>query len=310
MDTARLSHSDSTVAAAAAWPDLSAAESTLAEQSRHFAIVARAITYLRATAPQQPTLEQVAAAVHLSPFHLQRLFSDWAGVSPKRFLQYLTKEHAKRALAQSGDVLTVAAEVGLSSCSRLHDLMVSCEALTPGEIKAGGAGQTIVHGFGPSPFGPALVGWTGRGICHLAFCSGDEAVLLAELVGLWPRATLQRDDAQAAELLAKVFPATAPAAPLHLLLRGTNFQIKVWEALLRCPPGQVLSYGELARRAGMPRAPRAVGSALAANTIGFLIPCHRVIRDSGEVSHYRWGSERKLAMLGWEAAQACGGEAG
>jgi AraC family transcriptional regulator of adaptative response/methylated-DNA-[protein]-cysteine methyltransferase len=304
MDTAHLRHPVSPAAAAAAWPDSSTADTNLVEQSRHFAIVARAIAYLRATAPQQPTLDQLAAAVHLSPFHLQRLFSEWAGVSPKRFLQYLTKEHAKRELARAGDVLTVADRVGLSSGSRLHDLMISCEALTPGEIKAGGAGLKIVHGLAPSPFGPALVGWTGRGICHLAFCAGDEPALLAELAGLWPQATLQRDDAQAAELLAQVFPATAPAAPLHLLLRGTNFQIKVWEALLRCPPGRVLSYGELACGIGAPKAARAVGSALAANTIGFLIPCHRVIRDSGEVSHYRWGSERKLAMLGWEAALA------
>lgn len=309
MNATPLHHAVSPAAVASDLP-VTLPESTLAEQSRHFAVVARAIAYLRATAPQQPTLEQVAAAVHLSPFHLQRLFSEWAGVSPKRFLQYLTKEHAKRELARAGDVLTVAGRVGLSSGSRLHDLMISCEALTPGEIKAGGAGLSIGHGFAPSPFGPALVGWTGRGICHLAFGADDEPALLAELAGLWPRATLRRDDGQATELLARVFPGPAPAAPLHLLLRGTNFQIKVWEALLRCPPGRLLSYGELARQAGVPQAARAVGSALAANTIGFLIPCHRVIRDSGEVSHYRWGSERKLAMLGWEAAQAGRSEAG
>lgn len=290
-------------------PDPEGSGTTLAAQSRHYATVARAIAYLRATARQQPTLEQLAAAVHLSPFHLQRLFSEWAGVSPKRFLQYLTKEHARRELARAADVLTVAAEVGLSSGSRLHDLMISCEALTPGEIKSGGAGLSIGHGFAPSPFGPALVAWSGRGICHLAFCSGDEPARQAELAGLWPQATLRRDDAEAAAVLARVFPAGTAAAPLHLLLRGTNFQIKVWEALLRCPPGRVLSYGELACRIGAPKAARAVGSALAANTIGFLIPCHRVIRDSGEVSHYRWGSERKLAMLGWEAALAECGEA-
>ncbi|HEX6734516.1 MAG TPA: methylated-DNA--[protein]-cysteine S-methyltransferase [Azonexus sp.] len=276
--------------------------------SRHYAVVARAIAYLRATAPQQPTLEQVAAAVQLSPFHLQRLFSEWAGVSPKRFLQYLTKEHAKRELTHAGDLLAVADRVGLSGGGRLHDLMISCEALTPGEIKAGGQGVRIACGFGPSPFGTALVGWTARGICHVAFCSGDEAARQAELASLWPQATLARDDAQAAALLDKIFPGTAPAAPLHLLLRGTNFQIKVWEALLRCPPGRVLSYGNLAGRIGAPNAARAVGSALAANTIGFLIPCHRVVRESGEVSHYRWGSERKLAMLGWEAAMAAGAD--
>jgi len=283
-------------------------QSPLAEQSRHFATVARAIAYLRRTAPQQPTLEELAAAVHLSPYHLQRLFSEWAGISPKRFLQYLTKEHARRLLAESADVLTVAGEVGLSSGSRLHDLMVSCEALTPGEIKAGGAGLTIGHGLAPSPFGTALVAWSPRGICHLAFCSGDEAARLEELSGLWPRAALRRDDAAAGELLQRIFPVSAPAKPLRLLLRGTNFQIKVWEALLRCPPGRLLSYGELARAAGVPKAARAVGSALAANTIGFLIPCHRVIRESGEASHYRWDSERKMAMLGWEAAMTSADE--
>lgn len=282
-------------------PPASPPESPLASQSRHYATVARAITYLRRTALRQPTLEELAAALNISPFHLQRLFSEWAGVSPKRFLQYLTKEHARRLLAQSADMLTVAAEVGLSSGSRLHDLMVTCEAMTPGEIKAGGADLTIGHGLAPSPFGTALVAWSPRGICHLAFCSGDEAERLAELASLWPRAVLRRDDAAAGELLARVFPIRAPTAPLHLLLRGTNFQIKVWEALLRCPPGRVLSYGALARAAGNPKAARAVGSALAANTIGFLIPCHRVIRESGKIHDYRWGCERKLAMLGWEA---------
>ncbi len=274
------------------------------EQSRHFAVIARAIDYLRTTARQQPTLEEVAAAVNLSPFHLQRLFTAWAGVSPKRFLQYLTKEHARRELARAGDLLSVADRVGLSGGSRLHDLMISCEALTPGEIKAGGRGVRIACGLGPSPFGTALVGWTARGICHVAFCSGDEAARQAELADLWPQAELVRDDAGAAAQLARMFPRTAPATPLHLLLRGTNFQIKVWEALLRCPPGRLLSYGELARRAGVPQAPRAVGNALAANTIGYLIPCHRVIRESGDSGHYRWDGTRKLAMLGWEAAQA------
>jgi AraC family transcriptional regulator of adaptative response/methylated-DNA-[protein]-cysteine methyltransferase len=271
------------------------------EQSRDYAVVARAIEYIRANARAQPTLEEVAAAVHLSPFHLQRLFSSWAGISPKRFLQYLTKEHARRELAKARDILSVAADSGLSSGSRLHDLMVHCEALSPGEIRSGGLGIAISCGFAPSPFGDALIAWTARGVCHLAFCSMAEPAMLAELLARWPAATTVRDDEQARRLLARVFPATPARGTLHLLLRGTNFQIKVWEALIRVEPGTLISYGELARRAVAPNAQRAVGSALAANRIAYLIPCHRVIRESGETGSYRWGSSRKLALLGWEA---------
>ncbi|EXI66424.1 MAG: Regulatory protein of adaptative response [Candidatus Accumulibacter adjunctus] len=271
------------------------------EQSRSFAVVARAIDYLRANARGQPTLEEVAAAVHLSPFHLQRLFSAWAGISPKRFLQYVTKEHARHELAKARDVLSVAADSGLSSGSRLHDLMVHCEALSPGEIRSGGLGIAITCGVAPSPFGDALIAWTARGVCHLAFCSMAEPAMLAELLARWPAATIVRDDEQARLLLARVFPATPTRGTLHLLLRGTNFQIKVWEALIRVEPGTLISYGELARRMAAPHAQRAVGSALAANRIAYLIPCHRVIRESGEIGSYRWGSSRKLALLGWEA---------
>ncbi len=271
------------------------------EQSRNFAVVARAIEYIRANARGQPALEEIAAAVHLSPFHLQRLFSAWAGISPKRFLQYLTKEHARHELARSRDVLAVAADSGLSSGSRLHELMVSCEALSPGEIRSGGLGIAISCGFAPSPFGDALIAWTARGVCHLAFCSMAEPAMLAELLARWPAATIVRDDEQARLLLARVFPATPTRGKLHLLLRGTNFQIKVWEALIRVEPGTLISYGELARRAAVPNAQRAVGSALAANRIAYLIPCHRVIRESGEIGSYRWGSGRKLALIGWEA---------
>jgi AraC family transcriptional regulator of adaptative response/methylated-DNA-[protein]-cysteine methyltransferase len=177
----------------------------LDEQSRNFAVVARAIEYIRANARTQPTLEEVAAAVHLSPFHLQRLFSSWAGISPKRFLQYLTKEHARQALAGAADTLTAAADSGLSSTSRLHDLMVSCEALSPGEIKSGGLGIEIGYGFSPSPFGEALIAWTQRGICHLAFCSTEAPAMIAELQSLWPAATRIRDDDKARALVATIF---------------------------------------------------------------------------------------------------------
>lgn len=270
---------------------------------RHYATVARAIAFIRDSAKEQPSLEAVAAAVRLSPAHLQRVFSEWAGISPKRFLQFLTKEYALRLLASS-DTLDTALSVGLSGTSRLHDLMVSCEAMTPGEIRAGGASMSIGYGFAPSPFGLALVAWTGRGVCHFAFCTTNEAAMLAELTARWPYARLSRDSAQAAALLADIFPRTPTRGRVHLVLRGTNFQIKVWEALIRLAPGELVSYAHLARQAGAPRAARAVGSALAANTIGYLIPCHRVIRESGESGMYRWGPERKLALIGWEAAVA------
>ena len=272
------------------------------DASRHYARVAKAIAFIRAHARAQPTLEEVAAAVHLSPQHLQRVFAEWAGISPKRFLQFLTKEYARGRLA-AADSLTVAEAAGLSSTSRLHDLMVSCEAMTPGEIRAAGRGIDIGYGFAPTPFGDALLAWTPRGVCHFAFGTGDEDAMRAELRALWPAATLHRDDAQALALMQRIFPRPPTRGSVHLVLRGTNFQIKVWEALIRIEPGRVLSYRQFARELGMPRAPRTVGSAIAANTIGYLIPCHRVIREGGEVGDYRWGSERKLALLGHEAAQ-------
>lgn len=271
--------------------------------ARQYAVVAQAIRYLRTQALEQPTLAEVAQAVHLSEFHLQRVFAQWAGISPKRFLQYLTKEYARQALRQAQDVLSVSQASGLSSAGRLHDLMVSCEAMTPGEIKRGGAGVTVDWGQADTPFGPALVAWTPRGLCYLAFLDGDTALRHQELCAAWPAARLQCDEAGAQRLMEQVFPATPQPGRLHLLLRGTNFQLKVWEALLRLPPGRRVSYTQLAALAGVPRAQRAVGSALAANQIGWLIPCHRVIRESGDSGNYRWGSERKAAMLTWEAAQ-------
>lgn len=271
--------------------------------ARQYAVVARAIDFLRANALRQPALAEVADAVHLSEFHLQRVFAAWAGISPKRFLQYLTKEYARQALRTSADLLSVTAASGLSSAGRLHDLMVTCEAMTPGEIKRGGAGVALGFGRAATPFGEALVGWTARGLCYLAFLDGDEARRMAELAGQWPAAQRERDDVQAQQWLDQVFAATPQRGTLHLVLRGTNFQLKVWEALLKVEPSRVVSYTQLARMAGSPKAQRAVGSALAANTIGYLIPCHRVIRESGDFGSYRWGSERKAAMLAWEAGQ-------
>jgi len=279
-------------------------ELELDQPQRQYEVVAQAIRYLRAQALQQPTLAEVAQAVHLSEYHLQRVFAAWAGISPKRFLQYLTKAYALQALREAQDVLSVSQASGLSSSSRLHDLMVSCEAMTPGEIKSGGAGLTLGWGQAPTPFGTALAGWTARGLCYLAFLDGDETLHREELAATWPAAQLQRDDTQAQRLMARVFPGTPQPGRLHLLLRGTNFQIKVWEALLRLPPGRRVSYTQLAGLAGAPKAQRAVGSALAANQIAFLIPCHRVIRESSDSGHYRWGGERKAAMLAWEAGRS------
>lgn len=270
---------------------------------RQYAVVAQAIRYLRENALQQPTLAELADAVHLSEHHLQRVFAAWAGISPKRFLQYLTKAYALQALREAQDVLSVAQASGLSGSSRLHDLMVSCEAMSPGEVKSGGAGVTLGWGQADTPFGTALAGWTARGLCYLAFLDGDVALRHQELRAAWPAAQLVCDDREAQRLMDQVFPGTPQPGRLHLLLRGTNFQLKVWEALLRLPPGRRVSYTQLAGLAGAPRAQRAVGSALAANPIAYLIPCHRVIRESGDSGQYRWGGERKAAMLAWEAGR-------
>lgn len=269
----------------------------------HYALVARAIEFIRERAVEQPSLEEIAAHVGFSQYHLQRLFAQWAGVSPKRFLQYLTKEHATAALRRSADVLGVSLAVGLSAPSRLHDLIVTCEAMTPGEVKTLGAGVTIGHGCADTPFGSALFGWTARGVCYLEFLDANHVAKLAALKTYWCGADFVADDAQAARLATMIFPQMPLPGKLHLVLRGTNFQVKVWEALLRTGPSDILSYAQLAARAGAPRAPRAVGSALAANMLGYLIPCHRVIRGDYELGNYRWGLTRKAALLAWESAK-------
>jgi len=278
------------------------------DQQAHYECIARAIEYLREQAHHQPSLAAVAAEVGLSEYHFQRLFSRWAGVSPKRFLQYLTKERARQALSRSGSLLDATFEAGLSSPGRLHDLMISCEAMTPGEVKAQGYGLTIHYGCAATPFGMALLGWTSRGVCHLDFgvsvCQQPEIALIQA----WPQARFRVDDPGAEQLARQIFRTgpdewRSPTEPLHLLLRGTNFQLKVWEALLRIGSGELVCYSQLAALAGSPRASRAVGTALAANRIGYLIPCHRVIREGGEIGQFRWGSERKVLMQGWEASQ-------
>ena len=269
---------------------------------QHYDYVAQAIAYIQANAKQQPSLEQVANAVGLNECHLQRVFTRWAGVSPKRFLQFLTKERALQALRESGDILGAALDSGLSGPGRLHDLMVSCEAMSPGEIKTLGKSLVIGFGYGMSPFGKTLLGWTTRGICYLSFISDDNVDWEGQFRRQWSLALFQRNDQEAAARIDQIFQPQHLSDKLHLVTRGTNFQMKVWEALLRTRPGDVISYTGLAKLADSEKAQRAVGSALANNAIGWLIPCHRVIRSSGELGSYRWGIERKLAMQGWEAS--------
>ena len=273
-------------------------------RTRQYDTVARAIEFIRSHAQHQPELGEIAAHLGLSEHHFQRVFSEWAGISPKRFLQYLTKEYARQALRRSGDVLSVASDAGLSGPGRLHDLMVTCEAMSPGEIKALGAGLEIRHGTAPTPFGHALIAWTSRGICHLGFFNADGPLCALACLKLeWPNAKFQPDNSGALAHAAAIFGGSGSARHLHLMLRGTNFQIKVWEALLSIPAGEVVSYTQLAARAGAPKACRSVGTAIAANCIALLIPCHRVIRDSGEIGSYRWGTERKAALIAREAVQ-------
>ncbi|MFZ5911444.1 MAG: methylated-DNA--[protein]-cysteine S-methyltransferase [Chloroflexota bacterium] len=265
--------------------------------------IAQAIEYLEKHASTQPELNEIASAVGLSEYHFQRIFSRWAGISPKRFLQFITKESAKDLLAKSENLLDTTYGVGLSSLGRLHDLFITTEAVTPGEYKSGGAGLTIRYGLHDTPFGVALIGLTERGICHFGFVVDGEGNAIDTLVSGWPQAKMIEDYNATAPLIAPIFDlGQRSKKPLHLHLRGTNFQLKVWEALLRIPPGAVTSYQGLAEQAGRPGASRAVGTALGRNPIAVLIPCHRVIRKLGEFGNYRYGVARKKALLGWEAA--------
>jgi AraC family transcriptional regulator of adaptative response/methylated-DNA-[protein]-cysteine methyltransferase len=269
----------------------------------------RALEWLAREAHARPRLEEAAAVVGLGPHHFQRLFSRWAGVSPKQFLQAVSLARAQSRLDAGASVLDAALEAGLSGPGRLHDAFVTVEAVTPGEYKRGLAGTTIHYGYAPSPFGECLIMSTGRGICALGFvCWNERDVVLADLAGRFPRARLRRDDAQALALAARIFrnpgACTSRQTPLRLFLAGTRFQIQVWRALLAIPQGAVTSYEELARRIDKPRAVRAVGTANGANPIAYLVPCHRVIRKTGALGGYRWGLGRKLALLGTEALRA------
>ena len=284
--------------------------SELSQLSEDYRRVEQAILFLEANARHQPDLAAVAAHIGLSEYHFQRLFTRWAGISPKRFLQFLTKESAKQLLARHS-VLDATYAAGLSSPGRLHDLFVECEAVTPGEYRSRGRGMTISYGFHPTPFGECLLALTGRGICFLAFVDDDRRRTLAQLQQDWANAALREDPSRTAAIVEQIFspqPGTgqAPREPrrIALHLRGTNFQIKVWEALLRLPPGEATSYEALAAEVRSSRAARAVGNAVAHNPVAFLIPCHRVLQKAGDFGRYRYGPARKKAILVWESARA------
>ncbi len=269
--------------------------------------VARAIAYLRGHAAAQPDLAAVARHVHLSEFHFQRLFLRWAGVSPKRFLQHLTLENAKARIERSRNLMEASAAAGLSGTGRLHDLFVTLEAMSPGEYRSGGTGLVITFGLHDSPFGCALVASTARGICALHFLERTSEQAAREILRRqWTNARLQLDRDHAREIGNRIFdPLSMPSGkPIALLVKGTNFQMQVWRALLELPLGALTTYGEMATHLRRRGAARAVGAAIGANPIACLIPCHRVIRESGQLGGYRWGETRKAAILGWEAAHA------
>jgi AraC family transcriptional regulator of adaptative response/methylated-DNA-[protein]-cysteine methyltransferase len=275
-----------------------------------YARVERAIHFIEERALRQPSLAEIAESAGLSEFHFQRLFSRWVGISPKRFLQFLTKEHARRLLEESHDVLSVTYDAGLSSPGRLHELFVVCEAVTPGEIKSRGEGLSIVYGFHPSPFGRCMISLTERGICGLSFVqeTAPESRLVAGLYTRWPGARIEESGEATCAVASRIFsmPPDHDPAPLHLFIRGTNFQMQVWQALIRIPLGKAVTYADVARHIGMPTASRAVGNAVGSNPIPFLIPCHRVIRALGEFGNYGEGPQRKKAILGWESALTYG----
>ncbi len=265
--------------------------------------IEQTIEFLGTHYREQPGLERVARAAGLSAFHFQRLFRRWAGVSPKRFVQYLTAAHARELLARSTNVLAAAHGAGLSGGGRLHDLMVSIHAATPGDIQRGGRGLTIRYGTHATPFGPCFIAVTDKGVCAVEFVDGDN-LPLERLRAAWPRAQIRRAPQETAAIAARFGrSARQHRSPLSLYVKGTNFQVRVWEALLRIPPARLANYEQLAAKIGKASAVRAVANAVACNPVALLIPCHRVIRKSGALGGYRWGTTRKQALIGWEAAR-------
>lgn len=267
--------------------------------------IAQAIAFMRNHHLSQPDLATVAQQVHLSEYHFQRLFTRWAGISPKRFLQYLTIEYAKSKIQETKSLLDLSIDAGLSSPGRLHDLFVTLAAMSPGEFKGGGAGLQVRYGVHDTLFGSALIATTDRGICNFQFLDQDTDVE-SVLRGEWSQAELIHDPSTTAAIRDRIFASLSSDLdrPLVLLVKGTNFQIQVWKALLNVPFAGMTTYQQIATAIGRPTASRAVGNAVGSNPIGYLIPCHRVLRESGALGGYRWGIDRKTAILGWEAGRA------
>ena len=274
-------------------------------EKTNYSRIEEAIGYITTNFKTQPGLDEVAEKIHLSPYHFQRLFTDWAGVSPKKFLQYITVEHAKNILKdKQATLFDTAFETGLSGTGRLHDLFINIEGMTPGEFKNGGENLSINYSYAESPFGDILVASTPKGICHMAFADNEQEALAA-LQKKFPNAQYKQMVDLIQQNALYIFTHDwKNLDEIKLHLKGTEFQLKVWETLLKIPMGQLSTYGNIAERIQSPKASRAVGSAIGDNPVAFLIPCHRVIQSTGTFGQYHWGSNRKTAMIGWEAAKA------
>jgi len=287
-------------------PDPICDREPLSRAAADYAVVRRAIAFVCERWRAQPEIDTIAAAAGVSASELHHLFRRWAAITPKAFLQALTLEHARRLLRDSASVLEAAFEVGLSGPGRLHDLFVTHEAMSPGEWKSGGAGLTMSYGFHPSPFGAALVMTTQRGLAGLAFADpGEEQAALADMKGRWPEANIVEDRARTTALARRIFDTGLWRAdrPLRVVLIGTDFEVRVWETLLKIPMGRAMTYSDIARKVGATKAARAVGAAVGKNPLSFVVPCHRVLGKDGALTGYHWGLTRKRAMLGWEAGK-------
>lgn len=269
-------------------------------ETNAYSTVEAAIAFIAANVVNQPSLDDIAAHVHMSPTHFQRVFTEWAGISPKAFLQYLTVDSLKSALVEHRTISMASDRVGLSSPSRAYDHFVKIEAMTPGQFASSGKQLIIRYGIHPTPFGDSLIAITQLGICHMSFTLGHADAAITRLKSQWPKADVHQDTAATKPVIDQIFGNQESDKPLKVVLKGTPFQIKVWEALLTIPAGQLTTYGGIAELIGHPKASRAVGSAVGDNPIAYLIPCHRVIRREGKIGHYYYGGTMKTAMIGWE----------